>query len=79
MRYNGMTVLVSPYLAEFNFVRRAWRERLFTRPWRPWVTLRRAEQPPRYVVDPHKNIIWTTERGRIALREATQTGGANGG
>lgn len=39
MTFQGMPVLTSEWLTdpEQRTVRRTWRERLFTRPWRPWV------------------------------------------
>lgn len=41
--FNGMRVIESPFLEQDGApyeVRRTWRERLFTRPWRPLVTTR---------------------------------------
>ncbi len=40
---NGMRTLTSPYLMEDGDpvqVRRSWRERLLSRPWRPWQATR---------------------------------------
>lgn len=41
--FNGMCVIESAYLEEDGepyTVRRSWRERLFSRPWRPFVATR---------------------------------------
>lgn len=41
--FNGMRVIESPYLTQPGTpytVRRTWRERLFSRPWRPLVVTR---------------------------------------
>lgn len=40
-RFQGMRVIESAYLEEDGepyIVRRTWRQRLFSRPWRPWQT-----------------------------------------
>lgn len=41
--FAGLRIIESPYLEEDGepvTVRRSWRERLFSRPWRPFVTTR---------------------------------------
>ncbi len=43
MTFAGLRVIESPYLEEDGepyTIRRTWRDRLLTRPWRPWVTTR---------------------------------------
>lgn len=40
--YHGIPVVLDPNLREYELreARRTWRERLFTRPWRPFTTTR---------------------------------------
>lgn len=43
MTFDGLHIITSPYLeqdGEPYTVRRTWRERLFTRPWRPLISTR---------------------------------------
>lgn len=40
-----MPVLESPFAVTEKEVRRTWRERLFSRPWRPWVATKKVQQP----------------------------------
>ena len=37
---NGVPVFVSDFLPFVKHIRRTWRERLFSRPWRPWQATR---------------------------------------
>lgn len=41
--FNGMRVVVSHALGDYRWLPRTWRERLFTRPWRPWASHRLSE------------------------------------
>ncbi len=41
--YQGMHVVVNRALGEYTWLRRTWRERLFSKPWRPWVSGRSVE------------------------------------
>lgn len=42
LHHQGMRVVSSPYAVEWDSypVRRTWRERLFSWPWRPWAAMR---------------------------------------
>ena len=69
----GMRVMVDDALTEYEWVKRPWRERLLTKPWRPWRSSKRVHKdvPPKYLIDESRGIIYTTQRGYLALREMT--------
>jgi hypothetical protein len=51
MNFAGMRVIESVYLEEYGpptLVRRTWRERLFSRPWRPWKATKVVRQKVPY-------------------------------
>lgn len=68
--FGGMRVVIDDTLTEFDLVRRTWRERLLTRPWRPWQAYRQVPKPPRFFVS--GRTIYTTQRGYNALNNATK-------
>jgi hypothetical protein len=72
MVIGGMRVLVSDYLTDFDLVRRTWKERLFARPWRPWKKYKQIEKPPPYYVNEAQRVIYTTQRGWLALKAETK-------
>lgn len=41
-------IITSTYLTITKQVRRSWRERLFTHPWRPWVSHKEVQVPDPY-------------------------------
>lgn len=44
----GTIVLTDAFINDYDTVERTWRERLFTRPWRPWVSTKRVYAPKFY-------------------------------
>jgi hypothetical protein len=71
LEVGGMKVIVNDALAEFDLVRRTWAERLWSLPWRPWVSFRQEPKPPTFIVDQARGVIYTTQRGLLALRAET--------
>lgn len=53
----GMPIYTSPHLPIYEkrtiTVKRSWRERLFSRPWRPWMKMKEIE-----VEDPERPAVW---------------------
>lgn len=43
--FEGVPVMTSMSLVNSVWKKRSWRERLFRRPWRPWVKLRLVQEP----------------------------------
>lgn len=41
--HDGLRVIQSPSMARYWTARRTWKERLLTRPWRPWIAAKRTE------------------------------------
>ena len=64
---DGVKVLVSPYLPDYFDVRRTWKERLFTLPWRPWREFKSVYSPQILALD--ENTILCSERMAKRLKK----------
>ena len=84
MTFNGMRVIESPYLeqdGEPYEVRRSWRERLFTLPWRPFFVTRTIvpKVPYRGAVRLNATTVVMHPATLRELREAQKSGHPDGG
>lgn len=58
----------TPHAVEHKEVKRTWRERLFSRPWQPWVKTKIVVKPAMFIVNvPALLAAWRF--GNTALRE----------
>ena len=68
-RLFGFDVIQTPMLTKTERVRRSWRERLFSLPWRPWVAWKTIEVPDdrMYLVDLDADefVLPTTRRSVV--------------
>lgn len=68
--FSGMPVAISPHVPQYAkkkvTVRRSWRERLFSRPWRPWISTKVIE-----VDDPETPVVWMVDR-RLMMHPAVK-------
>lgn len=71
--YAGMQVYVHP---DFAVVKRSWKERLFSWPWRPWVSTKQIPNPlfgedgeSSFIFN---NMLFTTERTFAKLKAKTR-------
>jgi len=63
----NIPIIETPYAIEHKEVKRAWRERLFSWPWRPWVKTKIVVEPAMFIVNRNLLKVWTW--GNAALRE----------
>lgn len=50
-KLNGMQIVVSPYVDDYKKVKRSWKERLLTIPWRPFEKYKSVCSPKVYQAD----------------------------
>lgn len=73
----GIPIVESIYMTESKEVDRGWRERLFSRPWRPWCATKEIQVPSRQAIgfgDPPRQLIMHPSLAaevRRALEERT--------
>lgn len=65
MKFNGLEVVIDDSLAEYDRVKRFWRERLLS--LTPWRAYRLVPRPPPYLVHQARKIVYTTSRGSADL------------
>ena len=55
----GIPIIETPHLVNYRTVKRTWRERLFTRPWRPRKATKVITVPCKeaYLVDPGRVMV----------------------
>lgn len=46
----GIQIIEDAYINDYDHVRLTWRERLFSKPWRPWVKFKSVYNPKYYKV-----------------------------
>ena len=51
---NGVLIKPSPYVTDYTLVRRTWKERLFTLPWRPFQKIKTGWWPRVYILPKEK-------------------------
>ena len=59
---SGLELIVDNYMPKYRWIKRTWRERLFTRPWRPWVSKRQVQTEYAYIFRNH--IILSPEASK---------------
>jgi hypothetical protein len=59
----GMELIVDDHMPKYKWIKRTWRERLFTRPWRPWVSKKQVMTDYAYIFRNH--IIVSPEVNKI--------------
>lgn len=64
--FNGMKLIVVP---DSQSVRRSWRERLFSRPWRPWAATKIV--PTHWPETLKEGCIISKQQGTIYMRAHT--------
>ena len=70
-KFMGLKVIIDEQFAKIIVVPRPWRERLFTRPWHPFVktkAVRRGE--PEFFVDNYHDRLYTCRAGLAKLTQA---------
>jgi hypothetical protein len=62
----NIPVIETPYALEHKEVKRTWRERLFSRPWRPWVKTKIVTRPAIFVLSSTKRDLLSRLRIRVS-------------
>lgn len=66
--YTGINVVVSDNMTHTKRVRRTWRERWFSRPWRPWQRFKAVPDKPKFLLVGSRLI--TSPLGADMLRKS---------
>lgn len=43
-----MKIIIDKHVSDYDQIKRTWKERLFSRPWRPWVSKKSVHNPKIY-------------------------------
>ena len=48
--YKGIQIIPDRHISDYRIVRRTWKERLFSRPWQPFVKAKTVHSPQIYAI-----------------------------
>lgn len=55
-----MKILPDRYISDWHWVKRSWKERLFTRPWKPWKHRKIVNSPRAYIIGDTAYVSYAT-------------------